>query len=154
MGERKVLEKQSILFHPQPPSSSCSLFHVSSARLRFSSPGALLLHLNFLLCFHHLLTHPSTPPPHTSPYYAPFFSALHHTLITSSIAKNQMSRPAAHSLLKSTHNGAQGYLKLSVKTASRSFTPPHRIVMDVLSDCSIWLPYLKRGSISHRSPSR
>lgn len=74
------------------------------------------------------------------------FAVVHHTLITS---KNQMWRPPVLLLLKSPHNRAQGYLKLSVKTASRSFTPPQRIVMDVLSDCSIWLPYLKRGSISH-----
>lgn len=137
----QVLEKQSILsIHPRPPSSMHALPDIFNL-LCFSAPGAPLHSILILFCA--FITCWLTPPP--TPVLLSF-SVLHHTLITS---KNQMWRPAVLLLLKSPHNRAQGYLKLSVKTASRSFTPPHRIVMDVLSDCSIWLPYLRRGSISH-----
>lgn len=54
-GVRQAFEKQFIL------SMATFLLHFQPSC--FSSPGALLLHLNSLLCFHHLLTHPFQPHP-------------------------------------------------------------------------------------------
>lgn len=127
------------------PSSFISVLALpaTSDHLLLSSPGALLLHLNF---------HASLSPPADSPLLLPVpppelpsSSAQRHRLITLSIAGIKCEgRP-----LKSPHNGAQGYLKLSVKTTSRSFTPPHGMVMDVLSDCSIGPPRSQRGGARH-----
>lgn len=77
--------------YPLPSTATFSLLALPDIfnRLLFSSPGVLLLHLNFLQRFHHLLTHPlhltllllPVPPVLLS------FSVLHHTLITSSIVR-------------------------------------------------------------------
>lgn len=115
-------------------SSCCSL------QLSFSSLGALLLPLYPL------------PSPADSPFPPPLSLPLTYcnTFLLSTAAhtiasENQMWRPPVLLLLKSPHNGAQGYLKLSVKTASRSFTPPHTIVMDVFTDCLIRRALLETG---------